>query len=318
MASQQSTDLKAATSGYRIQPLRHPSRWVGAIVVLLLTLIAVNSMVTNPRFEWDVVAKYLFSTSILNGILNTINLTITSMVIGTVFGVLLAICRLSPNPIMSGAVGAYVWIFRATPTLVQLLFWYNLGALYPELGIGIPGGEMFFSMSANDVISPWTAALLGLSLHQAAYTAEIVRAGIVSVDSGQREAATALGMPPLMTLRRVILPQAMRAIIPPMGNEVISMMKTTSLVSIIAVPDLLNSAQTIYARTYQTIPLLIVATFWYLVLTAALTILQGMLERRFGRGNTRTPSSSSPLIKWIQTRAGRNSTPTAVRTEHKR
>jgi polar amino acid transport system permease protein len=273
-------------------------------------------MFTNPRFEWDVVGQYLFNAGILNGIVNTINLTITSMVIGTLLGVLLAVCRLSANPILSGAVGAYVWLFRATPLLVQLLFWYNLGALYPEIALGIPGGQPFFSLSANDVISSWTAALLGLSLHQAAYTAEIVRAGILSVDTGQREAATALGMAPLLTLRRVILPQAMRAIIPPMGNEVISMMKTTSLVSIIAVPDLLNAAQTVYARTYQTIPLLIVATFWYLVMTAVLTVFQGMLERRFGRGDTRVTKSS--LIQWIQTRTGRIPMLASTPTEQKK
>ncbi len=316
MISEQSSAIRAQPGGLKVKPLRHPSRWVGGLLVLIITALALQSMITNPRFEWDVVGQYLFSTPILNGILNTINLTITAMVIGTALGVVLAVCRLSPNPVMSGAVGGYVWLFRATPLLVQLLFWYNLGALYPEIGLGIPGMEPFFSLSANDVISAWTAALLGLSLHQAAYTAEIVRAGIVSVDTGQREAATALGMAPLLTLRRIILPQAMRAIIPPMGNEVISMMKTTSLVSIIAVPDLLNAAQTVYARTYQTIPLLIVATFWYLVMTAVLTVLQGMLERRFGRGNTRTPSSS--LMQWIQTRAASLPARTASRTERKR
>lgn len=313
MISQENTDLKVQPRNLRVQPLRHPARWVGAAAVVLVTFVAIYSMVTNPNFEWDVVGRYLVSSSILQGVLNTINLTVVSMVIGTLLGTLLAVCRLSRNPITSGAVGAYVWLFRATPLLVQLLFWYNLGALYPKFALGIPGADPFFSVSANDVISGWTAALLGLALHQAAYTAEIVRAGIVSVDTGQREAATALGMPPLLTLRRVILPQAMRAIIPPMGNEVISMMKTTSLVSVIAVPDLLNAAQTVYARTYQTIPLLIVATFWYLVMTAILTVLQGLLERRFGRGNVRTPKSS--LLQWIQMRAGSNTTIAAARTE---
>lgn len=315
MISQDKRDIQAQRSELKVQPLRHPSRWVGAAVVTLVTVGVVHSMLTNPRFEWDVVGTYLFNSAILNGILNTINLTITSMVIGTLLGTLLAVARLSPNPILSGAVGAYVWLFRATPLLVQLLFWYNLGALYPEIGVGIPGMAPFLSVSANDLISGWTAALLGLSLHQAAYTAEIVRAGILSVDPGQREAATALGMPPLLTLRRVVLPQAMRAIIPPMGNEVISMMKTTSLVSIIAVPDLLNAAQTVYARTYQTIPLLIVATFWYLVMTAVLSVFQGMLERRFGRGNVQAKRSA--LMQWIQARSGSSIAPATARTEEK-
>lgn len=207
------------------------------------------------------------------------------MVLGTVLGTGLAVFRLSPNPVVSGMVGVYVWVFRATPLLVQLLFWYNLAALYPSITLRVPfGGPALAEFPAEQLVSVWTAALLGLSLHQAAYTAEIVRAGILSVDPGQREAATALGMPLMLTLRRIVLPQAMRAIVPPMGNQVISMMKTTSLVSIIAVPELLNTAQTIYARTYETIPLLIVATSWYLVLTATLTVLQSTVEHRFGRG----------------------------------
>jgi len=285
-----------------VRPRRHPSRWVGALVVLLITAAVIRSMATNPRYEWPVVAEYLVSRPIVLGVLNTIQLTVAAMILGTVLGTLLAVWRLSPNPILSGVTGTYVWLFRATPLLVQLLFWYNLGALYPKISFGLPG-LTFWSASANDLISAWTAALLGLSLHQAAYTAEIVRAGILSVDHGQREAATALGMPPGLTLRRIVLPQAMRAILPPMGNETISMMKTTSLVSIIALPELLNTAQTIYARTYQTIPLLIVATMWYLLLTAILTIGQSALERRYGRGST-TPTS--PLAQLITSRRRKN------------
>lgn len=272
-----STVIAHTGADLTVRALRHPARWIGAAVVLLITGTVIFSMVTNRRFEWDVVGTYLFHHAILQGVLKTIWLTVASMLIGTVLGTVLAVSRLSPNPVLSGVTGVYVWIFRAAPLLVQLLIWYNLGALYPTI----------FGVAANDLITPWTAALLGLSLHQSAYTAEIVRAGIQSVDTGQREAATALGMPPTLTLRRVILPQAMRSIIPPMGNEVISMLKTTSLVSIIALPELLNTAQTIYARTYQTIPLLVVATFWYIVLTGLLTIMQSALERRFGRGGYR-------------------------------
>jgi polar amino acid transport system permease protein len=277
---------------------RHPGRWIGAAMILLLTAELIRSMSTNPRFEWDVVGRYLFSPAILVGLLNTLQLTVVAMVIGTLLGTVLAVLRLSANPVVSGTVGAYVWIFRATPLLVQLLFWYNLAALYPVVSVGIPfGGPVLVEVPADQLVGVWTAAFLGLSLHQGAYTAEIVRAGILSVDPGQRQAATALGMSRLLALRRIVLPQAMRAIVPPMGNEVISMMKTTSLVSVIAVPELLNTAQTIYARTYQTIPLLIVATIWYLVLTAVLTALQSLLERRYGRGMDQPVSR--PPRRWL-------------------
>ncbi|MET0455788.1 MAG: amino acid ABC transporter permease [Mycobacterium sp.] len=286
----------------QVRHRRHPARWAGAALILLLTIAIVFSMATNPRFEWNVVGEYLFQHAIWAGVLNTIWLTVIAMIVGTVLGTLLAVLRLSPNPLLSSPTAFYVWFFRATPLLVQLLFWYNLGALYPNISLGIPGVVTFFSASANDVIGAWTAALLGLSLHQAAHTAEIVRAGILSVDPGQREAATALGMPPRLALRRIVLPQAMRAIVPPMGNEVISMMKTTSLVSIIALPELLNTAQTIYARTYETIPMLIVATIWYLALTGLLMIAQSFLERHYGRGATTTPSQLNTLSKQLRER----------------
>jgi polar amino acid transport system permease protein len=287
---------------YEVRHRRHPWRWAGATVIIVMTAAVVQSMITNSRFKWGVVGEYLFSDVIFAGVLRTVYLTVIAMVVGTLLGTLLAILRLSPNPVLSSATGAYVWFFRATPLLVQLLVWYNLGALYPRVALGIPHGPTLFSVPANDLITAWTAALLGLSLHQAAYTAEIVRAGIMSVDPGQREAATALGMPPSLTLRRIVLPQAMRAIVPPMGNEVISMMKTTSLVSVIALPELLNTAQTIYARTYQTIPMLIVATLWYLALTATLMALQTYLERHFGRGNAEP--NRSALIRFMRYRPG--------------
>ncbi|AQY01845.1 amino acid ABC transporter permease [Microbacterium foliorum] len=292
MTTVEPPDTRNERQVLKVRPLRHPMRWIGAALVILFTGAAIYSMTTNPRFGWDVVGEYLFSRPILLGVVNTIWLTVVSMIIGTLLGTVLAVWRLSPNPVLSGTTGVYIWIFRAMPLLVQLLLWYNLGALYPTI-LGI---------SANDLITPWTAALLGLSLHQAAYTAEIVRAGILSVDSGQREAATALGMPPLLTVWRIVLPQAMRAIIPPMGNEVISMLKTTSLVSIIALPELLNTAQTIYARTYETIPLLMVATFWYLVMVGVLTIGQSALEKRFGRGSAH--QVATPVRDFISATTG--------------
>jgi polar amino acid transport system permease protein len=280
---------------------QHPGRWVALGVLVVMSVLLAQSVVTNPRYEWDVAAAYLFSDVILSGLLRTIELTVVSMVIGSLLGTALAVLRLSSNALLAGAVGAYVWVFRATPLLVQLLFWYNLAALYPRVSIGIPFGPELAGTSANTLISPWTAALLALCLHQAAYTAEIVRAGIRSVPEGQRDASAALGMSHLLTLRRIVLPQAMRAIIPSMGNEVVSMMKTTSLVSVLAIPELLNSAETVYARTYQTIPLLIVATIWYLVLTGVLTALQRVVERRFGRGVDPTTERPSRLRRRART-----------------
>jgi polar amino acid transport system permease protein len=196
----------------------------------------------------------------------------------------LAVMRASRNLILSGAAALYIWFFRGTPLLVQLIFWFNISSLYPRLSLGVPFGPILVSGSSNALISAFTAALLGLGLNQAAYTAEIVRAGILSVPVGQLDAAASLGMSSLMTMRRVVLPQAMRVIIPPLGNETIGMLKTTSIVSVLAMPELLYSAQLVYARTYQTMPLLIVASLWYLLVTTALTSVQLRIERHFARG----------------------------------
>jgi polar amino acid transport system permease protein len=210
------------------------------------------------------------------------------MVIGIAIGVVLAVMRLSPNPLVGGASWIYVWLFRGTPVLVQLLFWQFVSALYPHLSIGIPfGGAELAHADANSLIHPFTAAILGLGLNEGAYMSEIVRAGILSVDEGQSEAAHALGMSRMQTLRRIVLPQAMRVIIPPTGNETISMLKTTSLVSVIAYAELLYSAQLIYSVNYKTIPLLIVASAWYLFFTTILSIGQYYVERRYARGATR-------------------------------
>jgi polar amino acid transport system permease protein len=268
----------------RRRPAAGIGRWAGAAAVVLLAAMLVHTLATNPRFEWDVVGGYLFDETILLGVWRTIQLTVVAMAIGLILGTVLAVMRMSPNPLLSGAAWSYVWFFRATPLLVQLLFWYNLAALYPRLSLGIPFGPDLVAVPSERLVNAFTAAILGLALHQAAYTAEIVRAGILAVDPGQREAATALGMSRLLALRRVVLPQAMRAIVPPVGNEFVGMLKTTSLVSIIALPELLYSAQIIYARTYQTIPLLLVATMWYLALTAVLSGAQHYVETHYGRG----------------------------------
>lgn len=258
----------------------------------------VYSFTTNPRFEWSVVGEYFFSVRVLHGLLLTLELTVISMAIGVVLGVLLAVMRLSHNPLVSGASWFYIWLFRGTPVLVQILFWFNITALYPNIGIGS------WSFDANNLITPFIAAILALGLNEGAYMAEIVRAGILSVDEGQSEAGAALGMSRLQVMRRVVLPQAMRVIVPPTGNEAISMLKTTSLVSVIAVTDLLYSVQLIYAANYRTIPLLLVASIWYLMVTTLLSIGQYYIERHFGRSATRKapPTPLQQLRAWVARR----------------
>ena len=269
-------------------PVRHPGRWVAAVVVAFLVVVAVHSVATNARFEWGIVGDFLFSTRVLKGLLVTLELTAIAMVVGIALGVVLAVMRLSPNPMVSSASWFYIWIFRGTPVLVQIIFWNNIAALYPHLSFGIPfGGPELFGGSANSLITPLFAAILALGLNEGAYMAEIVRAGILSVDEGQTEAAASLGMTRIQTMRRIVLPQAMRVIVPPTGNETISMLKTTSLVSVIATQELLYSAQLIYSVNYKVIPLLIVASLWYLLVTTVLSVIQYYVERRFGRGSSR-------------------------------
>lgn len=267
-----------------VVPVRHPGRWLAVAITAAVVLAVLWSMASNPRFGWDVVGEYLFNPSVMAGVAITLQLTVLAMAIGIGLGLVLALMRLSTNPFLNGVSWTYSWFFRSVPVLVQLLFWYNLAALYPVISIGAPFGPDIWSGSANDVITPFAAALLGLGLNQAAYTSEVVRGGMLSVDRGQNEAALALGMRPLQRQFRIVLPQAMRAIIPPVGNEVISMLKNSSLVSVIAMADLLYSVQLIYARTYETIPLLIVACAWYLALTSLLGVGQHFLERRYSRG----------------------------------
>ena len=282
-------------------PARHPGRWVAAAAVLVLLIATAYSLTTNPRFEWSVVGEYFFSVRILHGLLLTLELTVISMAIGVALGVLLAVMRLSHNPMVSRASWFYIWLFRGTPVLVQILFWFNITALYPNIGIGS------WSFDANNLITPFVAAILALGLNEGAYMAEIVRAGILSVDEGQGEAGAALGMSRLQIMRRVVLPQAMRVIVPPTGNEAISMLKTTSLVSVIAVTDLLYSVQLIYAANYRTIPLLLVASIWYLLVTTLLSIGQFYIERHFGRSATRNaPLTPLQRLRQIARSLGAN------------
>jgi polar amino acid transport system permease protein len=269
-------------------PVRHPGRWVAAAIVVYVVVALADSMAVNSHFEWGIIRHYFFSSRVLHGLVVTLELTVISMAIGIVLGIVLAVMRLSPNPLVSGASWIYIWLFRGTPVLVQILFWYNISALYPRFSLGLPfGGPQFAHFTAASLITPFVAGMLALGLNEGAYMAEIVRAGIISVEEGQTEAAQSLGMTRLLTMRRIVLPQAMRVIIPPTGNETISMLKTTSLVSVIAVTELLYSVQLIYAVNYRTIPLLIVASIWYLIVTSILSFGQYYVERYFGRGATR-------------------------------
>ncbi|HEV7677820.1 MAG TPA: amino acid ABC transporter permease [Candidatus Dormibacteraeota bacterium] len=268
----------------RAIPVRHPGRWIAALVVAIGLGGLAYSMATTSNYEWALVGQYFTSRRVLDGLVITLVLTVIAMGIGILLGTVLAVARLSPNPLLSGASWLYIWFFRGTPVLVQLLFWNFISALYPVIVIGIPGGPAFFHFSANTLITTFVAAILGLGLNEAAYMAEIVRAGILSVDAGQTEAAQALGMTRLQTMRRIVLPQAMRVIIPPTGNETISMLKTTSLVSVIAVTELLYSVQLIYSQNFRQIPLLMVAVIWYLIATSLLTVGQYYLERHYARG----------------------------------
>ncbi len=260
-------------------PRRHPVRFAVTIVLSFLILLLLYLCAVNPNFGWSVVGQYLFDASVLHGIGVTLSLTVVSMLLGIALGLVCAVGKLSRLRFFMGLSDLYLWFFRSTPLLVQLLFWYNLSALFPVLGI--PG---VFSVDTNSVITPLTAAVVGLSLNEGAYMAEIIRAGLMSVDPAQRETAEAFGMSKRQILFRVLLPQAMRAIVPPTGNQVISMIKATAMVSIIAMDDLLYSVQAIYNQNFQIIPLLIVAVIWYLVITSVLTVIQARIEKRFAKG----------------------------------
>jgi polar amino acid transport system permease protein len=270
-----------------VVPVRHPGRWVAVFVILVLVAMLAHSLVTNPRWEWDYVRGYLTYNAILKGIVVTLELTVLAMIIGLALGIVLAVMRLSPNPVLSGAAWVYTWFFRGTPVIVQLIFWGFIAQIYPRLSIGIPFGWELASTSSNKVISLFTAAVLGLGLNEGAYMSEIVRAGLLSVDHGQTEAAQALGMRRIQTMRRIILPQAMRVIIPPTGNETISMLKTTSLVVVLGLGDLLGAASLIYGSNFKQIPLLVVASLWYLLMTSILSAVQYYIERYYARGASR-------------------------------
>lgn len=288
-------------------PLRRPGRWVAAVVVLVLAAMVLHTLIVNPRFEWKIVSNFFFSTAIIKGLLLTLLLTVTAMVIGVVLGTALALMRLSTNRVLTLCSGFYVWFFRGTPLMVQIIFFYNISALYPELSLGIPFGPDFVRGNVNSLITPLVAAIASLGLNEAAFMCEIIKAGIVSVDKGQTEAAEVLGMAPARVVRRIVLPQAMRFIVPPTANQVIAMLKNTSIVSVIALPELLYSAQIIYTRDFTTIPLLIVASLWYLIVTSVLSLLQRRIEDHYARSDRSSRSFRVPKMlsaTWTRPGAG--------------
>ena len=280
------------------KPVPRPGRWVSAIIVAILAAMAIHGLITNVNFQWDVVFQWLFSASIMQGVAFTIILTVLAMAVGTVLAITMAIMRQSVNPVLRWVAMAYIWFFRGTPIYTQLIFWSLLPTLYPSLSVGVPflgtllGWEVSFDTATY--FTPFWMAFVGLGLNEGAYLAEIMRAGLLSVSKGQWEAATALGMPRATIFRRIILPQAMRVIVPPIGNETISMLKTTSLVS--AIPFTLEL--TFIARqrgqaTFAPVPLLIAAAIWYLVITSLLMVIQSMIEKHFGKGFERRDNAGA-------------------------
>lgn len=283
--------LPTGLDGLTIHRERRPEIWIAGVLSAALAALIVYTLITNPRFKWPVVAEFLFDPRILSGLGLTLFLTVSCMIGAALLGTVLAVMVSARNPVLPWIARAYLWVFRGTPVLVQLLLWFNLAALFPKLGV--PGTN--FSWSTNDLITPLTAAIIGLTLNEAAYMAEIIRSGLNSVDRGQVEASKALGMPGPLAFRRIVLPQAMRVIIPPTGNETISMLKYTSLVSVIALPELLYSAQIIASQNFQVIPMLMVATIWYLVMTSILSFIQSRIEKRFGR-STAQPARTRKAV----------------------
>ncbi|AZO77026.1 MULTISPECIES: amino acid ABC transporter permease [unclassified Bosea (in: a-proteobacteria)] len=268
----------AETDDLTIVPRRHFGRLIGAAAVCLALAAIVRAFAVG-QIEWDYVAEFLTVEAIMKGLVNTIVMAILAMLLGITLGVVFAVMRLSTNPVLSMTAVGYIWFFRAVPALLQLLLWFNLALVFPT--IGIPG---LFSFKTVDVMTPFVAALLGLGIQQGAFTAEVVRAGLLSVDNGQYEAAQTLGMTRLKLLRRIIMPQAMRVIVPPIGNEFIGMVKLTSLASVIQFAEILHSAQNIYYANSRVIELLIVAAIWYLVVVTILSLIQGRIEAYYARG----------------------------------
>src|SRR3954467_5132767 len=278
-------------------PVRHPGRWIAAAVIALLVAMFVHMLLTNPVFQWGFMFDNMFTPAVLRGARTTLVMTVLAMLLGVLLGIVLAVMRLSPNPVLSGAAWIYVWFFRPINRIVMLLLCANLGALYATYDLGIPfdrqlmalvglnGDLRFLGLNGNQIFAGFTAGLIGLGLSEGAYMAEIVRAGIQSVDPGQAEAANALGMSRSTATRRIVLPQAMRVIIPPTGNETIAMLKDTSLLIAVPVTTELNfQLRAIGSRTFQAIPMAVASIPWCLARTSLLMVGQYFLEKRFSRG----------------------------------
>lgn len=271
-----------------VVPVGHPGRWVGGLFVLVFLAVVAYKLGTIDKINYPSITKYLFQRSIVEGVITALELAVVSQLLGSVLGTLLATMRLVHNPVLSAVSWGYIWFFRGTPLTVQILFWYN-GLLYllpRSVHLGIPGITVYDGLTAN-LLTLFTAATLALTLNEAAYMAEIVRAGILSVDQGQTEAAEALGMTPMKVLRRIVLPQAMRVVIPPTGNEFISMLKNTSLIVVIGQVELLGRAEGVSSQSGEVFELLVMASIWYLVMTSVAYVAQYYLERRFARGSAR-------------------------------
>jgi polar amino acid transport system permease protein len=264
----------------RVIRQRHPWRWVSAAMAGACAMGIIAAFALSPSIHWNVVGRYLTAPSVLKGVELTIILTLAAQVIGIAGGIALAIMGRSANPVMRTVSAGYIWLFRGTPVLIQIIFWFNLALVFPHLALHIPGTSTGFSADTNSLISPLTAAIIALGLNESAYMAEIVRGGFISVEQGQTDAATSIGMTRGQAMRHVILPQAIRVIVPPTGNELINMLKSTSLVSVIAAHELLTSAEQIYAVNFYTIELLIVASIWYLAMSTICSAGQAVLERR--------------------------------------
>lgn len=271
----------ADTRGMPVARQMYWGRWLAASLIVIALFFMLRAF-AQGQIEWPVVAQFFTAPAILRGIVNTVIMAVLAMTFGIIIGVIVAIMRLSSNPVLVGVAAGYTWLFRGTPLILQLLLWFNIALVFPT--IGIPG---LWEARAVDVMTPFVAALLGLSLNQGAYTSEVIRAGIISVDDGQHDAARAIGMSKLRTLRRIVLPQAMKVVLPPLGNEFISMVKMTSLASVIQYPEVLHSAENVYYANSRVIELLFVAGAWYLIVVSILTPLQMFLERRFSRGTAR-------------------------------
>ncbi|AXI79441.1 amino acid ABC transporter permease [Peterkaempfera bronchialis] len=307
----------ADLAGLTVVPARHPWRWVAAAAVLVVVAQFLHGLATNPGWDWGTFSRFATADTVLRAVGVTLQLTVYGTVLGFALGVLLAFMRLSRNPVLQTVAWVYIWAFRSIPLIVQLLFWFNLSYLYRRLGLGIPFGPVLWSFDTMGLVGALGAAVIGLALHQAAYAAEIVRAGALSVDHGQLEAAAALGIPRLRQIRRIVLPQAMRAILPNAANEVISLFKGTSIVSVMAIGELFYQVQVVYGRNGRVVPLLMVATVWYILLTTLLSIAQYYVERYYARGADRTPPPT-PLerarrtLRALRTAATSTSTPGAT------